>query len=33
VLTGFVEVGAHPIRGHHEPMALWGLAATAIGCD
>ena len=33
VLGGFVEVGPQTIRGHREPMVLWGLEAAAIGCD
>ena len=33
VLTGFRDLGSHAIRGHKEPVTLWGMTAVSLGVD
>jgi adenylate cyclase len=33
VLAGFRDLGSHAIRGHKEPVTLWGMTAVSLGVD
>jgi PAS domain S-box-containing protein len=33
VLAGFKDLGVHALRGHKEPVSLWGMTAVALGGD
>jgi len=33
VLAGFKDLGSHAIRGHKEPVTLWGMTAVSLGVD
>ncbi len=33
VLAGFQDLGSHAIRGHEEPVSLWGITAASLGAD
>jgi PAS domain S-box-containing protein len=33
VLAGFQDLGSHAIRGHKEPVTLWGMTAVSLGVE
>ncbi len=33
VIAGFQDLGSHAIRGHKEPVTLWGMTAELLGVD